>query len=149
MEVKEAEAKIRKLNERLALREAKDYAAEKIGSERLNEATKQRLVARVVEMAPLTADGELDTKKFDEIISREVKDEAEYLAQVTGRRIVTNMGDGTGVREGAGEKLGKKERKKLREADESFEEGMKEVGKTLGLGKEGRKLFVAGRSEVA
>lgn len=147
MEVKEADAKIRKLNERLALRDAKDYAVDKISGERLNEATKRRLVARVVEMAPLTADGELDTKKFDEIIAREVKEEAEYLAQVTGHRIVTGMGDGTGIREG--EKLSKKERKKLREAEDDFEEGMKEVGRTLGLSKEGRKLFVAGRGEVA
>ena len=154
MEVKEAEAKIRKLNERLALRDAKDHAAEKIGSERLNEATKQRLIARVVEMAPLTADGELDTKKFDEIIAREVKDEVTYLASVTGRRIVTGMGDGAALGEGGnGEKLGKKERKRLREAarelDDDFEEGMKEVGRTLGLSKEGRKLFAVGRGEVA
>ena len=157
MDVKEALAKIRKTNERLALREAKDHAADKIGSERLNEATKRRLIERVILMAPLTEDGELDTKKFDEIIAREVKEEAVYLAQLTGGRVVQGMGSGAAVSE-SGEPLTKKERKRLRKmreaADDDFADGMKEVGRTLGLGKEGRKLFAVGRggefdSEVA
>lgn len=154
MELKEALAALKKTNERLALREAKDYAGDKLAGERLNEATKKRLLERLVTMAPLTAEGTLDEKKFDEIIAREVKDEATYLAQVTGGRIVTGMGSGAPLRENL-DGLSKKERKALRKqreaANEDFEDGMKEVAATLGLGKEGRKLFAIGRndSEVA
>jgi len=146
MEVKEALALLKKQSERLALREAKDYAADKIGSERLNDATKKRILQRVVELAPLNDAGELDVKQFDEIITREVKDEVTYLAQVTGGRIVSGMGSGAVAEAG---KLSKKERKALKESADEFEEGMNEVGRTLGLGKKGRKLFVTGREEVA
>lgn len=141
----EALKEVKKLRERLALREGADYVRNALAGERLNEATKARLVGRIVESIPLTEDGEVDEKKLDKIIEREVKDEVEYLAKLSGGRLVTGMGDGLGK----SKKELKKERKAREASDADFEQGMKEVGRTLGLGKEGRRLFVTGRGEVA
>lgn len=87
----------RKLSQRLALREARDMAGVELGSVRLPDATKTRLIERVVGMAPINAEGELDSAAFKTLIEAEVKDEAAYLSSLTGGRIVTGNGSAEGA----------------------------------------------------
>lgn len=143
-------AEFKKLHQRLSLREAADHVDEKLADIRLPAAAIQRVRTRCIENAPLNAEGMLDTKKLDELIEREMKDEADYLGQITGRRLVVNMGVSTDLSENGDESgLSKKERKRLRKMQEAngdtFEATMKELGRTMGLGKDGRRAFTEGR----
>lgn len=87
----------RKLSQRLALHDAQTIAAKEVGKVRLPEPTKARLIERLVPMAPISVDGELDTAAFTKIIEAEVQDEAAYLSNLTGGRIVTGNGSGEGA----------------------------------------------------
>ncbi len=91
-EIKKLQETNRKLLQRMALRDARDFAERELGAVRLPDATKTRLIERVVGMAPITADGDLDAKAFKTLIEAEVKEEATYLSNLTGGRIVTGMG---------------------------------------------------------
>lgn len=134
-------AELRKLNEsnkklaqRLALFEARDFADAEIGKLRLPDAAKQRIRERVVANAPLTSDGVLDEKAFAAVIVAEAKDEAEYLNKLTGGRNIVGMGTAP-----------------LTEADpKEFQKAVtgtfEDLATTLGLSESAKKAFVAGRT---
>jgi len=106
----------RKLSQRLALREARDVATSELGLVRLPDATKTRLIERVVGMAPITAEGELDAIAYKKVIEAEVKDEAAYLSSLTGGQIVTGNGSGDGAQPTAAE-LAEAEKQRKIDAD--------------------------------
>lgn len=131
----------RKLSQRLALREARDMAGTELAGVRLPDATKARLIERVVGMAPINADGELDAAAYKKVIEAEVKDEAAYLSSLTGGRIVTGNGSSEGAQPTEADI-------KAQEAQRKAES--KRLAETLGFGgkehKVGRKILESGRA---
>lgn len=132
-------ARALKANQRLALMEARDVATKKLATVRLPDATKQRLVERLTPMAPMTIEGELDTKAFDTLIEAEVKDEAAYLARLTEGRIVTGMGS-------TAEPVQLTEAQQAEE-DRRIESEMDDNAESFGMqSKEAKRIFNRGRS---
>lgn len=130
----------RKLSQRLALREARDLAAAELTTLRLPDATKTRLIERVVGMAPINVEGELDTTAFKALIAAEAKDEATYLSSLTGGQIVTGMGSADGAQPTA-EQLAEAAKDRKREGERFAE--------TMGFDesqKAGRRIMMEGRS---
>lgn len=81
-----------RLRARLALREAKDQAVEALAANRkLNEATRRRLLERLVPAAPIS-EGQLDAKAFGAMIEEAVKEELAYLADVLGEGRIRGLG---------------------------------------------------------
>jgi hypothetical protein len=132
-EMKTLKERSLKLGQRLAQYEARDLIEAELKTMRLPEATRGRLVSRILTMAPISVDGELDSAGLKKIIEAEVKDESAYLAKLTEGRIVTGMGSV------AAEELKPEEVAKAREASAGS------LAKTLGLSDSAAKLFVAGR----
>lgn len=82
---------LEKLQEKDLLRDAGDYAAQKLADVELHEVTKARLKGSLVKTAPIK-DGKLDLVAFDAQIAEAVKQEAAYLTEVTGGGRITGMG---------------------------------------------------------
>lgn len=87
-----AEAQNQKLAQRLALSDAAIQTTKALKEVQLPEATKQRLIARLPGMAPISDEGVLDAVKFSETIKAEVAEEAAYLGRLTEGRIVIGQG---------------------------------------------------------
>jgi hypothetical protein len=135
-ELKKLQENQKKTNQRLALYEAKDFAAAELKTIRLPEAAKQRILDRCVGNAPLTADGTLDESALKKHIAAEAKEEGEYLAKLTGGRIVEGMGAPLPTTETDPTKL-----------QEAYESEMKDIAGALGItDKASRKFFIHGRS---
>lgn len=87
-------AELRKLRERAAVSDAAREIDRILGGLRISEAVAQRVKGRVLAgTIPLTETGDLDTAKLRDIVEAEAKDECDYVARLTGGRIVTGMGD--------------------------------------------------------
>lgn len=123
---------VRRMKERLAISDARVLCISLVGSEKLHEATKSRLIAELPLRAPLTEAGDLDTVKMTELVKGEVKREADYLHAVTGGARVEGMGATVPVEE----------------AEAKPEEVLKEMTESamrMGLSKEAAAIYAAGR----
>jgi hypothetical protein len=90
---KELLAKVRKLTERDALREAGSVIAGFFQDVLVPDAIQTRVTKRLMERSlPLTEAGELDKDKVKKLWEAELKEEVAFVSQVTGRQIVTGMG---------------------------------------------------------
>ena len=87
----DALAEVAKLKEGDLLREAKDYVSETLASLELPDMTKDRLIKSMSKNPPVK-DGALDKDAYAEAIAESVKEEAEYLAKVTGSGVIKGMG---------------------------------------------------------
>lgn len=87
-------AENKKLSERLTIAaEAPAVINEYFGSVRVSEAIRQRVSRRAMESADrYIAEGKLDAKKFREFVESETKDEAKFISEATGGRMVVGMG---------------------------------------------------------
>lgn len=79
----------RKLAQRLAKTEAREAGTLQLNTVRLPEETKSVILARCVESAPITVDGDFDGESFKKLVEREIKFAGELLG---GGQIVTDMG---------------------------------------------------------
>ncbi len=129
----------RKLHERLALNDARTSASQQLETVRLPDATKKRLIERLVGMAPTNAEGDLDTVAFKTLLEAEVKDEAAYLSSLTGGQIVTGMGDAGQGSQPTPEQIAEAEKDRKRDA--------KRFAESMGFGKGtlGRRIMIEGR----
>lgn len=135
-----------RLQERLALRDARDFVTAELKTIRLHEATRARLIDRLVTEAPLK-DGELDKEAFKKLIETAVKEEATYLSQLTGGVQVIGMGQAASAVETDPAKIAEAEK----EYDETFKEHMNVladifVGEATEENKGARKAFRKGRA---
>jgi hypothetical protein len=139
--LRETQATVRKLNERLAMGDARDFIAEQFKTVRVGEAIQERVTRRLLEKAiPLTAAGELDKPALKALWEAETKDEAEYVSRMSGGRIVVNMGDGSN----GAPKLSEAEEKERRKA---LKRQMQEGARLYGFETEtGARIFNEGRS---
>lgn len=128
-EITKLKESVRKSHQRLALYEARDMAGAEISRIRLPEAARQRVVGRVVGMAPIDADGNLDAVKFKALIEAEAKEEAEYIARLTEGRVVTGMGQPV------------EQPADPAKFEEAFQSTMNDLAGALGLSESGRKAF--------
>lgn len=86
------DAEIKKLLERLTITtEAPRHLDEALKSVNLPAASAKRVRERCLAELPLK-DGKLDEAEFKKVIEREVKDEGEFLAELSGGRFVVGMG---------------------------------------------------------
>jgi hypothetical protein len=91
------EARVRKLNERAAVADAADEIRQFYTTVRVGEAVQERVTRRVLAgQVPLTESGELDKTKLKALVEAETKDECDYIAKVSGGRIVVGMGSAAG-----------------------------------------------------
>lgn len=133
-ELKKLQEANRKTQQRLALYEARDFVDRSLSGVRLPDAAKQRVRERTVASAPLTQEGLLDEAKFKTLIEAEVKDEAEYLAKLTGGRMITGMGNpAPAIADPV-------------KAEEAFAKEFEQIGANLGLSEAARKTFAEGRA---
>ena len=139
-EVQGLRADLKKLKERAAVADASAAIAGVFTTVRVGEAIQQRVTARLLERAvPTTTAGELDKDALKKLWESETKDEAEYVARMSGGRIVVNMG---GISEGAKE-TPKEEKRRLKEEAKRLREGAREYGFET---EEGARIFNEGRS---
>ncbi len=87
-----ANATNRKLKERMAVSDAATEGSRILNGLNLSEGVKDRVLGRCVANVPLTEAGDLDTAKFKERIEAEAKDEAAYIAKITGGAKVHGLG---------------------------------------------------------
>lgn len=133
-----------KLNQRLVLAtQAPRIIAEALATVRLPEATKARLNSRLIGMAPLKENGDIDGEAFKKIIEAEIKDEGVYLSQLTGGRVVEGMGAAPAGTETDPAKIAEAEDKAYGEALDNVAEIFMGEGDAK---KESRKLFREGRA---
>jgi hypothetical protein len=85
---------LEKLQEKMILREAGEYAASKLAGADLPNVTKTRLARELVKSAPVK-EGKLDLAALDAQITEAIKSETAYLVEVTGGGKITGMGSAT------------------------------------------------------
>ena len=90
--VKAQEAVNKQLLERAIKADAREEAGRLLEAVTLPPQAKARVIARVLESAPPTKDGALDTAKLKEAVDREAKAEGEYLASIIPSGNVIGMG---------------------------------------------------------
>lgn len=83
-----------RLEEALAIRDARDWAIAALRGVRLPDVTKARIVEQIVANPPMK-DGGLDRAALKALLERTAKDETAYLTQLTGGGAVQGMGDST------------------------------------------------------
>lgn len=120
---------IARLTEANAIRDAREYAATLLASDRkLPDVTKRRIVESVCGNPPMK-DGALDRDAFKTIVENAAKTEREYLATLTGSGAVRGLGETVPA-----------ERK-----PEETAKAMTEAFKTLGLSEKEAAQAAAGR----
>jgi hypothetical protein len=86
------EKKLRaRAEERLVIREARDHVTALVAKAKVPDLTKQRIID-TASVNPPTKDGALDKVALDETVAKVVKDEAAYIAALTGSGQVKGMG---------------------------------------------------------
>ncbi|NOH14201.1 MAG: hypothetical protein HND51_21370 [Chloroflexi bacterium] len=113
----EAAAENARLKEAQMLREAKDCATEKLAKLEMPDVTRKRLVESLSSNPPATDEGMLDKEKFQEAIDETLKEEAEYLQEVSGSGQITGMGEAAST-----DTTPKDEDAALEEIEESLQE---------------------------
>ena len=146
----EAESKkTRRLQEHLAIRDARDHATELFASDKakgLPEVTRTRLLESVADHVTLTDAGELDVAKFEEAFGKVVQDELTYIKALTG-----STGRRTGTPRGMGTSLSEGFRTTAAASDEGGDDGdidakLEEGFKRLGLSESAAKHAAVGRN---
>lgn len=134
-EIRKLQESNRKLAQRLAKTEAREAATNKLATVRLPQPQKDAVMARCIESAPITVDGDFDATAFNALLEREIQ----YAGTLLGEAHVTGMGGGTGTPADPAK------------AEEAFEETWKEtmgaLAESLGISeKTGKKTFREGRA---
>ena len=93
-QLREAQAENRKMRERFALLDAAPVIQGYFSTVRVGEAIQARVSSRVLAgQVPLIKEsGDLDKTALLKIVEAETKDEVEYVAKLSGGRIVVGMG---------------------------------------------------------
>lgn len=125
----------RKMAQRLARQEAREAGILQLAAIRLPDEQKEKILARCVESAPITVDGDFDGAGFKSLVEREIKYAGELLG---GGQIVTDMGTG------APATLTEAQRA---ETAKSEKRRVKESARLMGIeGKAGRRIYAEGRA---
>lgn len=125
----------RKLALRLARTEAREAATAKLAGIRLPEDRKQAVMARCIESATITTEGEFDATAFNALLEREIK----YAGTLLGEAEVIGMGA-----PGAG---GNDPAKEAEAFEARYKETVNDLAEALGFdSKEGKKHFREGRA---
>jgi len=90
------DAENRKLKERLALREAKDFVSAEVKEADLPEITKNRLIDTLSKNPVLTDEFEVDEKAYKEKIKKAIEDEIKYLSDLSESGKITGMNSKSG-----------------------------------------------------
>jgi hypothetical protein len=128
----------RALRQRALAFDAREEGERLLETVTLPEEAKAKVIREAVRSLPLTAEGELDLKKFSESIVELAKTEGAYLAKITGSGKVFGMGP-TIVTEADDKAARKAEKKRLKEAKRVKEAG-RDAFEALGMPKEAAKL---------
>ena len=106
---------------------ARQLATDGLAKANLPDVTKARLVESLSKNPP-TKDGAIDTDAFARAVIEAAREEAEYLAKVTGSGAIRGMGVVTEA------------------SDKQQDNALDALGEALGLSESARKTFVAGRN---
>lgn len=120
-----------RLNETMAIRDAKDMAREALASSALPEVTKNRLVESLSKNPPMK-EGALDKDAFAKLITEAVSAETKYLESVLGKGQIRGMGPGADDDD-------------EEEGEGNVEEALTEAFSQIGLSEAGSKIAARGR----
>lgn len=129
----QAKADLRKARETVAIGAARTRVTEALAESKLPDITKQRLIEQLPAKATIGEDGELDTEKFDAVVTEAVKAEADYLAKLTGSGEVKGFGESESDQDADTEK------------QEKAEGRISEAMKGLGISEDAAKAGARGR----
>jgi hypothetical protein len=128
---------IRRFRERFALTDAAGVIGAYFSTVNVADGIRERVTVRLLSgTVPLTEAGDLDKAKLTGIVEAETKDEAAYIAKLSGGKIVTGMGQASAEITEA----------QKQEAAKATAEELDRSAGTFGLSTEaGKKIFNEGR----
>jgi hypothetical protein len=129
-ELAEAKTQLARLQEGLAIRDARDLAIATLAPMTMPDATRTRLVETLTISAPMK-DGALDREAFATKVTEAAKAELEYLAKVAGAGAIRGMGSS-----------GQPAKEPTLEESAA---GLEQSFRALGLSESGAKIAAAGR----